>query len=800
MKKLSILLMLACGVFAGCNRSQQKDFKGGSIDEIVASMSLEDKVQMVIGSEFEGRPDHGVGASHAMEDLGIPHFKVADGPAGLRITAIRKDDPRTYYCTAFPTATAMAASWNPALIKEVGCAMGNETLEYGLDAILAPAMNIQRNPLCGRNFEYFSEDPYVTGVMGTAIVQGIQSQGVGTSIKHFAANNQETHRKFVNAVISQRALREIYLRGFEMVVKDAQPWTVMTAYNRLNGYYCPQNRELIDNLLRQEWGYKGLVITDWMDGDDAVAQMRAGVNLIMPGLPNPLAQFFYDELVAGAQDGILNMDRLDQSVREVLKAVKRTPRYKGYQYSYMPDLEGHAQTAQAAAEESIVLLKNDAGTLPLSNTIKKVALFGKSSYDYIAGGRGSGEVNFKECVSFDDGFAQAGYEVNANVAAAYRTRMDAVLAGEGNVAARILAGHPGLPKDRVRKYLVASADEFAMPLDLIKREAQNSDIALVTIGRVSAEAADSPEIGYFTLTNVEKDLIKNVCDEYHALGKKVVVMLNVGSVIETDSWKDLPDAILLCWQAGQQGGDAAVKIVSGAVCPSGKLPVSYPVSYKDVPSSKEFPGIPQDTPVNAYYSEGIYVGYRYYTTFNVSTSYEFGYGLSYTTFEYSDLKLSSSDFNGKITVSVNVKNTGPVAGKEVVQLYLSAPTQAIDKPVYELKGFVKTDLLQPQESQRVEMVLDPRSLASFRSGSSCWIADKGEYVVKIGASSEDIRLEERFTLQDDLMVLKTQDILYPNMSVKDIGSHSDEVLGDRDPFRKDFFKLDFMWRKPVLRK
>ena len=315
-------------------------------------------------------------------------------------------------------------------------------------------------------------------------------------------------------------------------------------------------------------------------------------------------------------------------------------------------------------------------------------------------------------------------------------------------------------------------------------------MGVVTLGRLSGEGVDRKEEGYFTLTANEKELIGAVCSAYHALGKKVVVVLNIGGVIETASWKELPDAILLSWQTGQQGGAAVAELLRGTVNPSGKLPVSYPVSYADVPSSKSFPGIPADLPVNSYYNEGVYVGYRYYTTYDVPVSYPFGYGLSYTRFEYSDLTLSSDSFPGRIDVSVKISNTGKVAGKEVVQLYLTAPAVLQDKPERELKGFAKTRLLAPGESQILTFTLDPRSLCSFRSGISSWVAEAGSYEVKIGASSQDIRQRASFSLGKELVVEKLHDVLAPNVPIKDMGTTSAKVLGTDQPF-DHYHELDY---------
>ena len=420
----------------------------------------------------------------------------------------------------------------------------------------------------------------------------------------------------------------------------------------------------------------------------------------------------------------------------------------------------------------MVLLKNDRNTLPVRKP-NRVALFGKTSYDFIAGGTGSGEVHYGHAVSLKEGLSNVGFRISSAADRFYSRFVDSVCAAGGH-----------------KKYAVTRSQEPRIDKALVEAEAKVTDMGVVTLGRLSGEGVDRKEEGYLTLTANEKELIGAVCSAYHALGKKVVVVLNIGGVIETASWKELPDAILLSWQTGQQGGAAVAELLRGTVNPSGKLPVSYPVSYADVPSSKSFPGIPADLPVNSYYNEGVYVGYRYYTTYDVPVSYPFGYGLSYTRFEYSDLTLSSDSFPGRIDVSVKISNTGKVAGKEVVQLYLTAPAVLQDKPERELKGFAKTRLLAPGESQILTFTLDPRSLCSFRSGISSWVAEAGSYEVKIGASSQDIRQRASFSLGKELVVEKLHDVLAPNVPIKDMGTTSAKVLGADQPF-DHYHELDY---------
>ena len=711
------------------------------------------------------------GTSHAIPRLGIPSMVVADGPAGLRISPTRQNDDNTYYCTAFPVTTLMASTWDVDLVNKVGKAMGNEVLEYGVDVILGPGMNIHRNPLCGRNFEYYSEDPFVTGKMAAAMVNGIESNGVGTSIKHFAANNAETNRNTLNTIVSERTLREIYLRGFEIAVKEAQPWTIMSSYNLINGTYAPESPDLLTKILRNDWAFKGYVMTDWMGGSDPAAMVAAGNDLLMPGNPNQSKA-----IIEAVNEGKLDIKLLDRNVEKILNIILQTPRFKGYKFSNKPDLKANAQVARQASAEGMILLKNDSSILPLSKKIKKIAAFGNTSYEIITGGTGSGDVNEAYSVALVEGLQNVGYTVNENLQTMYTAYLSAVREG----------------RQRRRGFMMGSSTiaELAVNSDIVNSMVNVSDAAIITIGRNAGEGRDrNADEGDFLLTATEKELVSLVTETYHAKNKKVVVILNIGGVVETASWENMPDAILLAWQGGQETGNSIADILCGNVNPSGRLASTFPVKYTDVSSAKNFPGKiigepepqPENTeaglmgpfmrrprPAEVIYEEGIYTGYRYYNTFNIPVSYEFGYGLSYTTFEYSGLKLSSTRFGKSITATVTVKNTGEVAGKEVVQLYLAAPAVRIDKPESELKGFAKTKLLQPGESQTLTFTLDNRSLISFDPASSSWIADAGTYTVKIGASCKDIRQTATFNLAKNLTVKKESVALVTKAEINEL--------------------------------
>ena len=778
-----ILTLGFCYLSGAFVSAQVPQLGKASVKQVVAAMTLEEKAQLVVGTgmNMPGMPAGGpvVGETKSLVDgaagttfdiprLGITASVVADGPAGVRISPTRDKDKDTYYCTAFPVGTLLASTWNTELVNRVGQAMGNEVLEYGIDVLLGPGLNIQRNPLCGRNFEYYSEDPFISGKIAAAMINGVELNGVGTSVKHFAANNAETNRNSLNVIASERALREIYLEGFRIAVQEAQPWTVMSSYNYINGPYTSESHDLLTKILRNDWGFQGYVMTDWFGGKDAAAQVAAGNDLLMPGNQNQT-----QAIIKAVQENKLDVRLLDQNVERILNIILQGPRYKGYKYSNKPDLKAHAQVTRQAATEGMVLLKNSDSALPLASTVKKLAVFGTTSYDIITGGTGSGDVNEAYSVSLVEGLQGAGYTIHENLQAMYKAYRDAVKEGrpkrEGFMA--MMMGSEPTP-------------EFAVNEGLATSLAGTSDAAIITIGRNSGEGRDrSSGEGDFQLTATEKELIKNVSTAFQAKGKKTVVILNVGGVVETASWKDMPDAILLAWQAGQETGNSIADLLSGKENPSGKLAVTFPARYDDVPSSATFPGKelpstePKDNrpggfmrgrPAEDTYIEGIYVGYRYYETFGVKPSYEFGHGLSYTEFGYSNLKLSSAKFNSKMTITVDVKNTGKAAGKEVAQLYLSAPSKKLDKPLVELKGFAKTRLLQPGETQTLTFVIDAHNLASFDASNSSWIADAGAYMVKLGSSSRDIRQSASFMLLKDMTVKKESVALVPRQKITEL--------------------------------
>ena len=571
--------MTACG-------PQVPQLGRASIDEVVEAMTLEEKAHLVVGTGMAGFSGENAvvgetrklvpgaaGTTYPIERLGIPSVVLADGPAGLRINPTRESDSQTYYCTHFPIGTLLASTWDQQLVEKVGEAIGNEVLEYGTDVLLAPALNIHRNPLCGRNFEYYSEDPVVSGKIAAAYVRGVQNNGVGTSVKHFALNNQETNRMANDAHVSQRALREIYLKGFEIVVRESDPWTVMSSYNYLNGIYTSENPELQTAMLRDEWGFRGMVMTDWFGGKDAVAQMVAGNDMLQPGTDKQ-----YEMIVSGVKEGRLDEAVLDRNVKRILEMILRTPRFQGYRFSNKPDLEAHAAVTRQSATEGMVLLKNENEALPLSAGTKRIALLGCTSYDFIAGGTGSGNVNRAYTVSLLDGLKQAGYELDGELKTAY----------EQHIAAENERNRPDTT-NRFAMFLPRPRPtEMMIPAARLQALAKANDVALITLGRTSGEFLDRKKAD-FELTREEKALLNDVCRAFHAAGKKVVVVLNIGGVIETASWKNRPDAILCAWQAGQEGGNSVADVLSGKASPSGKLTMTFPVHFADAASSANFP-------------------------------------------------------------------------------------------------------------------------------------------------------------------------------------------------------------------
>ena len=626
MMKLPVILCpLSLVLFLSCTPRL-----GRSSDErVIKAMTLEEKVQLLVGTckdwnlvpepapatihrppvpegywetyqgntaAMRGKVSGAAGVSYAIPRLGIPSVTFADGPVGVRIDSV---------CTAFPSTALLAATRDSALIYRVGQAIGEEMRYYGVDILLAPGINIMRNPLCGRNYEYMSSDPDITAVTAAAYVRGVQSQGVGACLKHFAVNNQETYRNGIDVQLSDSLLRYRYLRAFEQVVKEAHPWTIMSSYNKINGIYASENTYLLTDILRGEWRFDGFVMTDWWAEEDPVRMQQAGNDMLMPG-----TQLQIDTLIAAVRDGRLDEAVLDRNLLNVLRVIRRTPAFlhpgelNPAKEELSSMLARHAALAREAAAKGMVLLKND-GALPLPAAPARIALFGKGSYDTYAGGTGSGRVTRAYTVSVAEGLQNAGYTIDPSLQTSY-------------------AGHIRLSREaqpQETAWYMPYISELLPPAGDIARAARTDDIALITLQRMAGEGGDRRlEEGDYYLTPVEKELICNVSDAFHREGKKVILLLNTGTDVELTGVCDYADAVLLVWLPGQEAGNAVADVLTGAIPPTGKLPMPFYTRYEDVPSAADFPSSDGD-PNKVCYREG-FAGPS-------QTLFPLGYGLSY---------------------------------------------------------------------------------------------------------------------------------------------------------------------------
>nr|WP_255397478.1 glycoside hydrolase family 3 N-terminal domain-containing protein [Prevotella sp. lc2012] len=751
-----------------------------NIDEIVQTMTLEEKCHLVLGCGMhfndEAKFPGTAGSTYAIARLGIPETYCADSQQGLRMDHHRDWDHRDYYPTDFVASMTLASTWDREAAYKVGQGIGNEVKEFGLDWILSPSMNLIRDALCGRNHEYYSEDPYLSGMIAAGYVNGVQSEGTAACPKHFIANNQETNRSNNISQMSQRALREIYLKAFEIMVKESNPWTIMTSYNKLNGPYAVQNHELLTTIVRDEWGWKGMYVSDWGGGDNAVAAMQAGNDMLQPG-----SDMQYQVILAAAKNGQLSMEVLDANVKRILEYVVKTHNFRGYAYTNTPDLKAHAQVAREVGADGIVLLKNGRSSsaseggeklLPLKG--KRVALFGCTSYDWISGGSGFGGTTVGHyTVSLVEGMRSAGYEVYKPLIGIYKKH----IAGEQK---RLYPnGRPQfslMPPARAEEKLFSN-EELASAID-------GSDVAIISLGRKSGEAADRSEADFY-LKDGEKALIKQVSEAYHAQGKQVVVLLDICSPIDVASWQDQVDALVCTWQGGQESGFAVADVLSGKVTPSGKLPMTFQIKYGDAYADRNFPSNVDDKTLGAMfmwgrnkddakkrepqknidftnYEEDIYVGYRYFDSFDKPVAYPFGFGLSYTTFDYGNMRVSEN--NGIFTIKVDVKNTGDYAGRNVVELFVAAPnSKKANKPAKELRNFAKTRLLQPGENETVTMTVSTADLASFNEKLSAWKTDAGLYTFMICSSASDV--EAKATAKVKAYTRKVNNVMKPNVQL-----------------------------------
>jgi beta-glucosidase len=670
---------------------------------IVARMSLEEKAAFCSGRDFW--------YLESCDRLELPSIMVTDGPHGLRKQSGDSDHVglnASVPATCFPTASALASSWDTGLIHDVGVALGEQCVAENVSVLLGPGMNIKRHPLCGRNFEYFSEDPLLSGELAAAMIQGVQSQGVGTSIKHYAVNNQEKWRMFIDAIVDERTLREIYLRGFEIAVRKAQPWTVMCAYNRVNGTYCSEHEWLLNTVLRDEWGFEGLVVTDWGAANDRVRGLSAGLDLEMPASGGINDR----RIVAAVRAGQLSEPDLDQAVSRVvslcLLGAELTQREKSI------DQAAHHALARRAAAECSVLLKNEQ-LLPLqpSSHIAVVGAFAKQPRYQ---GAGSSQVN------------------PTQIDCAY----DAIQEIVGDTSA--LAYAPGY--DPKQSELDAGAIEAAVAA------ARSAEVVIVFAGLPGIYESEGFDRQHMRLPEQHDRLIQAVCEA----NANTVVVLSNGAPVEMP-WIEAPKAVLECYLAGQAGGTAVADLLFGRLNPGGKLAETFPLTQSDVLADKWFPGAGRQVQ----YREGLYVGYRYFDTVDAPVLFPFGHGLSYTQFEYANLSLSKDSFDqgGEVSVSLDITNAGTMAGSEVVQLYVSDLDSSVHRPRQELRAFEKL-VLQPGETQRVTLVLDDTAFAVFDLAAQAWVVEAGDFEIRIGSSSRDVRLTHHLRVNSPQQIRKSQ--------------------------------------------
>lgn len=675
------------------------------IREVIAKMTLEDKIKLCSGANFW--------ESEGMEQYGIPSFFMSDGPHGLRTQKGESDHlgiNQSEKSTCFPTASASAASWNPGLLRRMGEAIGEEALHYGVDVVLGPGVCMKRNPLCGRNFEYFSEDPYLAGVMGASWIQGVQGKGVGTSLKHYAANNQEQDRMMGNSMVDERALREIYLSAFETAVKESRPDTVMCSYNKINGTFSSDNRRLLTDILRDEWGFQGMVVTDWGAMNDRVKAFQAGCDLEMPS-----SNGMFDAAVKQAVDeGRLSEADIDACVERIIRlALKAQETRKGHADQYPFDMDAHHRLAKEIAEESAVLLKNEEAILPLKKTAR-IALCGAMAATVRYQGAGSSHINPTRLSSLRAALEAAG----------------------GN-----LAYYPAYELDGEK-----NAKELQRAVDAAKE----ADAAVLVVGLPDSYESEGYDRKHMAMPESHCELISEIAK----VNQNVVVVLMGGSPVEMP-WLNDAKAVLNLYLGGQAVGEAGADLLYGVANPGGKLAETYPVSYADCSSSETF-GV---NPRQVEYAESIYIGYRYYEKAGIPVQFPFGHGLSYTSFTLSDFMveldgsavdadsvLNLSERDAKLTVSCKVKNTGSRAGAEVVQVYVSDQTPEVFKAKKELKGFCKV-YLEAGEEKEVTVALDWRSFAHYDVNTRKWEVLTGSYQIQAGTSSADIRLMQDSRVQ-----------------------------------------------------
>lgn len=712
--------------------------------KLICKMSLEEKAKLCVGKDYWN--------SENIERLNIQGLKMSDGPHGLRVQKEKADNlgiNESEISTCFPSSATLANSWNKKMAFKLGDLLGKEASYQGIDIVLGPAINIKRNPLCGRNFEYFSEDPYLTGVLGSEYVKGLQKNNVGACVKHFAANNQENRRRTINTVVDERTLREIYLKAFEMIVKDAKPWSIMSAYNKVNGRYCTENKVLID-ILKKEWNFDGIVITDWGAENNRVEGLIAGNEIEMPGGRGNGK----DEIIQAINEGRIKEEYLDEIVDRILEIYFRAEKRNNLK-KYDPKL--HHKIAKEIAEDSIVLLKNDDKILPIDiNKVRKIALIGDMAKNPRYQGAGSSTINPYKIENIYDCFI------------------------ENNIKFEYTKGYNRIDCKEDKELLN----------EAIKIASRN-DIVIICAGLTENFESEGMDRNSLDISKNQNKLIEEICK----INKNIIVVLSNGSPILMN-WKNNVKAIITGYLGGESGAKAMYNCLTGIVNPSGKLAETYPLKLEDVPSNKNYPG----TEVSVEYKESIFVGYRYFDTRNIDVLYPFGFGMSYTEFEYSDLKVindikcdenvKNKNINeGSLIVSFKVKNIGKVKGKEIIQIYIMQENPSIFKPKKELKGFEKVEL-NPDEEKEILIKLGKDAFEYYNIELKKWAIEEGSYKILVGKSSKDIELEEKIYLSSKDEKIKAEySEKYKTGNVEEISDEEfEKLLGYKIPDR--YLKLE----------
>ena len=692
---------------------------------IIEKMSLEEKASLCVGFDYW--------TTIAIDNLNIPSIRMSDGPNGLRVQKSKSDNlgiNESEIATCFPSLSALANSWNKEIAYKFGKTLGKEARCMEINIVLGPGINIKRSPLCGRNFEYFSEDPYLSGILGSYYVKGIQENNVGACIKHFAANNQENRRRTINVVIDEKALNEIYLKAFEIIVKKEKPWAIMSAYNRVNGEYCSENKKLID-IARKNWKFDGVFITDWGANNDRVKGLLAGLDLEMPGGRGNGK----NEIIKAVQTGKINENYLDEIVDNILNiALKINKNKKEKEQQY--DREEHHKMAQKIAEESIVLLKNDKKILPLK--MNKIAIIGDMAKNPRYQGAGSSTVNPYKLENLLNIFEK---EYNVSYSKGY---------------------------ERI------ATEQYDKLIEEAVSMAKKNDIVIICAGLTENYESEGMDRKDLDLPTNQNKLIEEICK----VNNNVIIVLSNGSVV-TMPWKDKVKAIITGYLGGEAGARAMFNCLTGVVNPSGKLAETYPLKLQDIPCYNYFPG----TEVSVEYKESIYVGYRYYNTCKKKVAYPFGYGLSYTEFEYLNLKIQNK--NDKIILEFFIKNIGNVKGKEIAQVYISKDNSKLFRANRELREFTKIEI-EPGEIKKVSIELSKDAFSIYNTQNKRWEIEEGNYKIQIGKSVENIVLEDEiFINSNDILQNIDFPIAYKTGNINNVTDEDfEKVLGHKIPERK----------------